>query len=137
MNKVLNGFTVKDVQDFYDLYFPGEIARNYPETIYRDFYLYSVLRLGWIELYRLKDYPNIASVAIMVAPQFRRCAVGELLVNHAKIFMDDLEINRLEWYCDSANKASIALAKKCGFKFDKRLSHDDKLTLYYEDDLND
>ena len=131
--KNMNGYSHKNVQDFYNSYpksdkHYGIKHKNYEKTIYRNM----VPKKGVIEMYKTDYGDNIASIAIDVHPDYRGQGVGKKLVNDAKKNMDKLKVDRLEWYCEKSNKPSVALAKSCGFNIDKNLSTKDWYTLYYD-----
>lgn len=131
-NKILNGYTVQDIQKLFDS-IPkcdvsyGQKHKDYKETIYRDM----VPGKAFIELYKSPEGEDIASIAIEVHPDYRSQGLGTKLVKAAISNMSNLGINRIEWYCNKSNTASVKLAEKCGFKIDNKFSNKDKYTLYY------
>lgn len=130
--KKLNGYTAKDIQNFYDSYPKndpdyGTKHKNQKSTIYRNM----IPQKGFIEMYKSNDAPNMATIAIDVHPNYRHQGVAKSLVKDAVSNMNDLDINRLEWYCKKSNIASYKLATSCGFKVDKNFTTNDWYTLYY------
>jgi len=131
-NAMLNGYSVNDIQDIFDSIPDGDSEyglkhKDYKECIYRDV----EPSKGFIELYKSPNGDGIASVAIVVHPEYRHQGIATSLVKKAIAAMGKLKIGRIEWYCKGSNIASIKLAESCGFKIDEQFCNDEWITLYY------
>lgn len=130
---ITNGYTAKDVQKYFDSIPKGDVEyglkhKNYKETIYRDM---APGRKGFIEMYKSHEDPKLASIAVSVHPSYRNKGYASKLLEKAKLNMNDLNIDRLEYYVKKSNLPSVALAQKCGFKVDNNFSTEDWYTLFY------
>lgn len=77
-----------------------------------------------------KDPSPTAFLVIMVAPKYRRQGIAEELVERIKVALSAQGYLKLIWGCDVNNFASIALAKKSGFREVER-NQDNELILEY------
>lgn len=120
--KRLNGFTVSDVSKVMSKIPEFTSAhKDYEETCYRDV---SKGGKGFVEMYRLKDEPNVASFAAGVVPSQRGTGLAKSMMDKAEKNAAALGIDRLEWYCEASNSASLKFAKKCGFEVDESMTND-------------
>lgn len=72
-----------------------------------------------------------AAIAVATDPSYRKQGLGTLVVEQALHFIKENDCNRVVWWTQKTNEASINLAVKCGFlPIAESVTSDDPWILY-------